>query len=69
MKIEKCDMEFPFKNNDDAAQNDCFTNLASARIRAGQDIRGRIATLQGNLIEIENTTVSNVTDVPYIRGT
>lgn len=69
LTIERCEMDFPFLNNDDAAKSDCFTNLESAKLAAKIDLRGRIAELQRALDEIDRINPNNVTTVKFIHGT
>ena len=68
LTIEQCEMEFPFLHNDDAANNDCFTNLESAKLRAKRDLRTRIQDLESALKEVDKINPDNVTKVKSIRG-
>ena len=69
LTIEKCDMAFPFLNNDDARKNDCFTNLEAARLAAKVDLRRRIEELTEALNALDSIGPMNVKTVKHIKGT
>jgi len=76
LKVQMVNMEMPWRTNDEARKEDCYTNLESAVLAGKIDLRERIKEAEQYVNDLKqaydllhSTNLHTVEKLDYMKGT